>query len=155
MKIEDEIKQTRFNNLFHKAEINIIFTAAWLQSSFSAHLKPHGLSPQQFNILRILRGQSPESLSMSDIRERMIDKESNASRIVDKLVLKKLVSRSSGDTDRRQVKVCINERGLALLKTLDTILEEHQNNHNCLSDDELSTLSNLLDKLRSQPVERT
>ena len=108
-----------------------------------------GLTPQQFNVLRILRGSHPQPLSTLQIRERMLDKMSDTSRIVDRLVLKKLVAKCTCEQDKRLVDVSITEAGLCLLKKMDA--EEHQSDDimQALSEEEAELLSNLLDKVRS------
>ena len=103
MKIEKEIKQSKFKSEHQKMLINILYTSSWLAAKHAASLKPAGLSTQQFNILRILRGQHPEPATVNLLIDRMLDKNSNASRLVEKLRLKKLVERAICPEDRRAV----------------------------------------------------
>lgn len=122
MKLEDELKQTKpFQSEFQKLVLNINFTSSWLQSQFGEKLKPFGITPHQYNVLRILKGRHPDGYCNQEITERMIDKSSNSTRIVDKLVDKKLVSRSEHPADRRLVDIRITAAGLSLLKEIDKI----------------------------------
>lgn len=121
MKLEDEIKQTKpFKSEFQKMVLNISLTSSWLHTIFSERLKPFKLTPHQYNVLRILKGNYPESYSNQEITQRMIDKSSNATRIVDKLVQKKLASRTIDKNDRRLVNIKISDKGIQLLETIET-----------------------------------
>ena len=148
MKIEDEIKQPIFKNEYSKMVINIMFTSNWINQKVHCFLKEFDLSPQQFNILRILRGQYPGSTTITTIQERMLDKMSNASRLVEKLRIKGFVTRDTDDSDRRQVKVKITEAGLELLKKTDSLNDKHNNFSDTITPEEAQTLNYLLDKLR-------
>lgn len=117
--IEEEIKQTEFSDVYQKLGINILFTAAWFGDMNRNALKDFDISLPQYNILRILRGQKGRAISVAGLCERMIDKSSNASRIVDKLEARKLVSRVVCDKDRRQVDVMMTIKGTMLLEELD------------------------------------
>ncbi|GAB2578303.1 MarR family winged helix-turn-helix transcriptional regulator [Spirosoma areae] len=151
MSIETDIKQaTPFVTPYHRVMVNLIFTSNWMVASQSYLLKPSGLTSQQYNVLRILRGQHPNPVKVTDITERMLDKMSNASRLVDKLVAKKLVLRTECPSDRRAVDVVITDTGLALLKRLDTDLNEWADEQrNKLTEEEAILLSQLLDRLRT------
>lgn len=136
---------SRFKSDKVKALINIKYTANWLNSKENEFFKPYGISPQQFNILRILRG-AKDKVKVQVVKERMIERAPNATRLMDKLCDKTLISRERCDHDRRVVYVRITNQGLELLKTIDenktlSFLEN-------LSDEEAKTLSNLLDKIR-------
>lgn len=148
MKIEDEIKQSTFKDNHQKALINLVFTTGWVQQQQSALFKGYGLTLPQFNILRILRGQHPKPATVNLLIERMLDKTSNASRIVDKLEVKKLVTRTVCPSNRRAVDIRITEAGLELLHQLDAELENRRNGLQSLTDEEAAHLSNLLDKIR-------
>lgn len=148
MKIEDEIKQSAFKNDFQKAHINLIYTSGWLQLSMAALFKPYGITLPQYNILRILRGQHPKPATISLLIDRMLDKTSNASRIVDKLEAKDLVTRKQCSEDRRTVDVMITEKGLALLTQMEEIEYESRRGIMHLSADEAAELNRLLDKIR-------
>ncbi|MDI3520778.1 MAG: hypothetical protein PWR04_766 [Anaerophaga sp.] len=150
MKIEDEIKG-RFRNEYHKGLINLTYTAKQLSYEFYQSLKKHGLTEQQYNVLRILRGfRSDAPLSIGFIKERMLDKDSDVSRIVDRLFEKGLVSRKENPADRRQKSVEITAQGLELLDKMyscemkaDTLLSN-------LTIEEVNILNQLLDKIREK-----
>ncbi len=148
MKLEDEIKQKKFRSDYHKMVVNLLYTGSWIGFNNSQHLKPFGLTIQQYNILRILRGQYPKPATVNLLIERMLDKTSNASRIVDKLVNKKYATRKICPEDRRSVDVLITVKGLELIKEIEKIEEENQKIFKNLSENEMRSLNNLLDKLR-------
>lgn len=128
--------------------INILFTSGWISSKHACTLKPYGISIQQYNILRILRGQYPTPVTINLLIDRMLDKNSNASRLVEKLRLKKLVDRAVCEKDRRAVNVVITQKGLSLLTELDKQEEIFLKDLKGLSAKEAELLSSLLDKLR-------
>lgn len=148
MGIAEEIKQKEFKSEYSKVIINIIYTNAWLNQKHLELFKTQGLTIPQFNILRILRGQHPAPSTVNLLIDRMLDKSSNASRIVDKLEQKGLVVRKQCSNDRRAVDVFISDSGLDLLKELDSQMEELESSINKLTDVECKTLNALLDKLR-------
>ncbi len=148
MKIEDEIKQNRFHSEYQKLAINILFTNQWLTANTTKILKPFGISPQQYNVLRILKGQSPKAISVSNIMERMIDKMSNTSRLVEKLRQKELIERVTCEKDRRQVDVKITKKGLDLLEKVKTEMNAFKTISNNLTEKEAKTINELLDKMR-------
>lgn len=149
MKLEDEIKQKKFKNEFQKLALNIIFTGNWLNSNSIKTFKPFGISPQQYNVLRILKGQHPDAISVNCIAERMLDKNSNASRLVDKLKIKNLVKREVCERDRRQVDIAITDKGIDLLKQMESISDLIDAKiKSSLSDDEAAQLNLFLDKIR-------
>ena len=148
MGIADEIKQKNFKNEYSKSLINIIYTNSWLQTQQLELFKESGLTTPQFNILRILRGQHPEPSTVNLLIDRMLDKSSNASRIVDKLESKGLVTRKQCKDDRRAVDVFISDQGLALLAELDTNLGKFEQELRNLNEEEAKELNALLDKLR-------
>ncbi|MBU6122388.1 MarR family winged helix-turn-helix transcriptional regulator [Hymenobacter siberiensis] len=149
MRIEDEIKQPIFRNEYQKAHINLIYTAGWLQLRQAAAFKPFGLTSPQFNILRILRGQHPLPATVALLIDRMLDKTSNASRIVDRLEEKKLVTRTVCPANRRAVDIRITKAGLELLDSIEEtgILDSNENAP--LNEDEMRQLNDLLDKMRT------
>lgn len=150
MKIEKEIQQKRFRSPLQKAMVNTIFTAAWINQRNAQVLKPLGISIQQFNILRILRGMHPEPATVKVLTERMIDKMSNASRLVEKLKCKGLVERKSCSEDRRRVNVFITPEGLDVLRKASVAIEaEERELSERLSPEEAALLSDLMDKMRS------
>lgn len=148
MNIEAEIKQRSFKDVYHKLYINLVYTAGWLQIRQAAVFKKYGLTLPQYNILRILRGQHPNPATVNLLIERMLDKTSNASRIVDKLVAKGLVTRCQCPTDRRTVDVLITEAGLATLKQIDEVEGTQPQSLQNLTQGEAEALSHLLDKIR-------
>lgn len=120
MKLEEEIKQNKpFKSEMQKLVLNISFTSSWLNNIIATKLKPYGISPHQFNVLRILKGKYPDSYCNQEITARMIDKSSNATRIVDKLLSKKLVQKTIGKEDKRLVSIKISPSGINLLEEID------------------------------------
>lgn len=148
MKIEDEIQQSAFKSEYHKAYINMIYTSNWLEQEQSNLFKPFGVTLPQYNVLRILRGQYPKPATVSLLIERMLDKTSNASRIVDKLEAKGLVTRKQCPNDRRTVDVLITDKGLALLKEMDDLDGGTKTGISNLTEQETIELNRLLDKIR-------
>jgi DNA-binding MarR family transcriptional regulator len=148
MRIEEEIQSTNFEDNYHKLVINVSYTYSWLNSLLRFQFEKHNLTNQQFNILRILRGQYPKPATVNLLKERMIDKMSDTSRIVDRLVQKGLVSRCTNNKDRRAVDIRISEEGLAILKKMDEEFKTKDIVKNNLTEEEAAKLSDLLDKLR-------
>ncbi|OGU27625.1 MAG: transcriptional regulator [Ignavibacteria bacterium GWA2_35_9] len=148
MKLEEEISQKAFRNNKHKAIVNIIFSYNWLLTNHFKLLKPYDLTIQQFNILRILRGQYPNPATVKLLKERMLDKMSDASRLVEKLRSKGLVDRKVSDKSRRNVDVLITQKGLDLLAEIDKKNSEFDQLIENLDTRETEQLNNLLDKLR-------
>lgn len=148
MKIEDAIKQKEFKSEHQKLLINILYTANWLNNETLKALKPFGLSPQQYNVLRILKGQHPNSISVNNIIDRMLDKNSNASRLVDKLKQKDLVEREICTNDRRQVDIKITAKGLNLLNEIGEKLDDLNGFKQKTTIEEAKKINTLLDNLR-------
>ena len=149
MKLEKEIKHEHFENEFLKAVLNIMVTADKLSTMTNAALKPFGISKEQFNVLRILRGQYPTPCTIQQITERMISKSSNATRLVEKLRVKELVERVQCLDDRRKVDVVITKKGLELLETVDPVVRESSSQlESNITNVEAIALNRLLDKLR-------
>lgn len=154
MSIGQAIQQEKFESEHHKALVNILYTGSWLYNLQAVQLKPFGLTPEQFNVLRILRGGHPKPLRLADITCRMIDKSSNATRLVDKLCKKGMVSKTVCESNRRQVDIHITIKGL---KTLDKIDKESQGwaeRLRGISTEEAAQLSLILDKMREQNPNR-
>jgi len=128
--------------------LNLIYTTNWLTSKQDSLFKDSGITVQQYNVLRILRGQYPNPCSIKLIKERMLDRMSDTSRIVDKLYTKKLLERNECPNDRRSVNVVISNQGLELLKSLDYVDDLSKQNLKSLSEKEIDILNDLLDKLR-------
>ncbi len=149
MKIEEEIKG-RFRNEYHKGTINLIYTVKQLMYQFIQLLKAHGLTEPQYNILRVLRGYRKEGpASIGFLKERMLDKNSDVSRIVDKLYEKGLVERKENADDRRQKDIEISKKGLELLAAMDDCERKTDSLLENLNPHEVKELNNLLDKIRS------
>lgn len=147
-KIEDAIQQKEFKDPYNKAVVNLLFTHSYLVTSQNTLFKPHDISPEQYNVLRILRGQNGVPTTVSSIQDRMLNKMSNASRLVEKLKMKDLVKREECPADRRQVDVLITKKGLNLLSLLENQVEEANRNFVKLTLEEANQLNDLLDKLR-------
>ncbi len=148
MALEQDIKQEKFSNEFHKMALNIMYTSSWLHSGNTARFKPHEITPEQYNVLRILRGSHPEKMMLSEITSRMIDKSSNCTRLVEKLRQKGLVRREVCESNRRQVDIDITAKGLALLKKIDSEAESWLTSLKNVSAAEAKELNRVLDKLR-------
>jgi len=148
MRLEDEIKQKEFKSEYNKAIVNMIYTFNWMDAKSKSFFEPFGLTPQQFNILRILRGQYPKPATVNLLKERMLDKMCDASRIVERLRLKGLLERTTCQNDRRAVDIQISDSGLKLLGEIDARLDNFDNMLSQLSQEEVSKLNELLDKLR-------
>lgn len=148
MGIEQDIKQAKFRNFHQKAGINLLYTISWIRDRTKVVFESEDITPQQFNILRILRGSFPQPLSTLQIRERMLDKMSDTSRIVDRLIVKGLVKKLTCKQDRRLVDVIISDKGKKLLERLDLRQDEIDGVLKNLSDKEAAQLSDLLDKIR-------
>jgi DNA-binding MarR family transcriptional regulator len=146
--IEEAIKQKKFKSARQKAHVNVLYTGSYINSVNNSLLKPFGISPQQFNILRILKGQHPNAASVKTLTERMLDKTSNASRLVDKLLEKALVIRTTCPNDRRQVDVMITESGIQLLDKANKVIAGQYISED-FSEEDAEQLSYLLDKLRA------
>jgi DNA-binding MarR family transcriptional regulator len=149
MKLEDEIGQKEFKNNIQKMMINILYTSNWLQSIIAENLKEYDITPQQYNILRILRGQHPNPARMHLLQERMLDKMSNASRLVERLRKKGLVIRKICKNDRRAVDVLINKKGLALLNKIDLFEKEWHDRFKDLDNGDINNLNRILDNMRN------
>ncbi len=148
MGIGNDILQASFSNEHQKAIINLLYTYGWVMEHIKSYCASEDITPQQFNILRILRGSFPQPLSTLQIRERMIDKMSDTSRIVDRLIAKGLARKATCKEDKRLVDVTITEKGRRLLEKMDSRQEELDSVLGSLSKKEAAQLSDLLDKIR-------
>ena len=150
MSIERDIKSTKKLQEKEKTVINLLYTYNWLKERNLAFYKQYDLSSEQYNVLRILRGQKGNPANLSTIQERMLNKMSNTTRLVDKLITKGLVTRQTCKTNRRKIEIYITKKGLNLLSKLDPIVKDNNSiiTKN-LKSKELETLNNLLDKLRT------
>ena len=147
MKIEDEIKQQKFKTPLQKAVLNLLYTTSWMQGKQKDIFKPFGITLQQFNILRILRGQYPNSTSATEIKSRMLDKNSDVSRLLDRLLAKKLITKRVSSNDKRAADVNLTEEGLELLKAIDK-KQTQIDSVLVLNEEDALMLSDLLDKSR-------
>ena len=148
MKLEDEIAQKKFKSEYQKAAINITHTYNWMSKLIDDYFVENDLTPQQYNVMRILRGQHPKTSNLKLIKERMLDRMSDVSRIIDKLYQKGYVMRVQSLSDRRNVDLTITDKGLKTLKNLDFIDNEFKKILSNLNEKEIVQLNNLLDKLR-------
>src|SRR3954470_14748758 len=122
--IEEEIRQGKFESEHHKAAINILFTSGWLGNVNNIRLREHGLTAEQYNVLRILRGSHPKKLMLAEITGRMLNRSSNATRLVEKLRQKGCVKRETCEKNRRQVDISITSKGLETLSKIDKTTDE-------------------------------
>ena len=150
MSIDHDIQQAKFRNEHQKAGVNLIYTYNWLTERTKEVFASEDITAQQFNILRILRGSLPKPLSTLQIRERMLDKMSDTSRIVDRLIAKGLVKKCICKADRRLVDVMISDKGKKTLERLDSRQDELDDILGRLTNKEAVILSDLLDKIRSK-----
>lgn len=147
MEIDKEI-QSKFDDNYHRATVNIVFTYNWLAYTMRGQLEKYNITQQQYNVLRILRGQVPNPATVNLLKDRMLDKMSDASRIVDRLVQKNLVTRCTNNKDRRAVDIRISDEGLAILAKLDVELKTSDVIKGNITEEEAAQLSALLDKMR-------
>ncbi|WP_420387300.1 MarR family winged helix-turn-helix transcriptional regulator [Roseivirga sp.] len=149
MGILEDIKQSKdFKSPYEKLVVNILYTNGWVLDQQNKLFKTHGITSPQYNVLRILRGQYPEPCTVNTIIERMLDRMSNASRIVDRLETKELVARTVCKSDRRAKDVIITEKGLALLETVDNELKNWMESLSAVGEKEIEQASSTLDALR-------
>jgi DNA-binding MarR family transcriptional regulator len=150
MGLEQEIKQGKqFDSEYEKLFVNLIYTNSWLSEQQLKTFKPFGITSPQYNVLRILRGQYPEPCTVNAIIDRMLDRMSNASRIVDRLETKGLVERKVCKTDRRAKDVVITEAGLTLLDKVDVTSGDWINRFKAITADRVEAANKLLDELRT------
>ncbi len=150
MKLEEAIKSTRFGSMQEKAAINLLHTGYWLKSNYSAKLKTEGLTLEQFNVLRILKGKHPERMNVKDICSRMVEKSSNVPRIIDRLVIKNLVKRATSKEDKRETLITLTDKGIEQLLRANVLVAEVNDGMIGLNDDESRLLNELLEKLRAE-----
>jgi DNA-binding MarR family transcriptional regulator len=147
MELERAIKTTGFKSQKHKAVVNVMFTAYQVKSRVSRILKEFALTPEQFNVLRILKGSHPTPLCIKEIAERMIERNSNVPRIADRLALKKLIKRTPSSEDRRETLLHITPAGIHLLNAASETIESHQSDFVNLTEDQAANLNLLLENL--------
>jgi DNA-binding MarR family transcriptional regulator len=148
MSLEQDIQQEKFLSEHQKAAINILYTGSWLHTLNAAYLKKFDITPEQFNVLRILRGSHPAKRMLAEITSRMIDKSSNCTRLVEKLRQKNYVTREICEGNRRQVDILITDKGLALLRKIDAEVPQWANTIQKINKAEAKELNRILDKLR-------
>lgn len=153
MKIDEQLKTAKFQNQKHRLRMNMLYTSYWLADNISEFLKPYGITQQQFNLLRILRGQFPEPISTKQLRERMIISNSDTSRLIDRLCEKGLVWKRPCPHDARLIQAFIHENGQALLTAIDKNIGNLDNVMSNISEEEALTLNTLLNKMRSTASE--
>ena len=147
MKIEEAIRQKKFEHPQQKAVLNLIYTYNWISSIYEKFFKSYDLTSQQYNVLRILRGKYPDHICAGEVKDVMLDKNPDLTRLCDRLLKKNLIKRETNVHNRRQVLLCITEDGLALLAKMDPEVGSSLKAKN-LDDKEALLLSNLLDKMR-------
>lgn len=148
MKLEQAIKTTNFKNEIHKAGLNILYTAWWIKTIGYKELKEFGLTHEQYNVLRILKGKHPQQMCVKDIAGRMIEKNSNVPRIIDRLDAKKLVKRSQGNEDARHTVMQLTQAGISILESATTALNTTWENNLNMTEGDAITLNQLLEKIR-------
>ena len=149
VKLEQAIQSQKFKNEMHKAGLNILYTAWWLKALGYQELKEFGLTHEQYNVLRILKGKHPETMCVKDIASRMIEKNSNVPRIIDRLEAKKLVKRTQGEADGRQTVITLTQGGISILESSTVKMNKFMDEAISLSAQEAATLNNLLEKIRA------
>ncbi|MCA6453641.1 MAG: MarR family transcriptional regulator [Chitinophagaceae bacterium] len=148
MKLEQAIQSTKFKNEVHKAGLNILYTAWWLKTQMSKELKEFGLTHEQYNVLRILKGKYPDQMCVRDIACRMIEKNSNVPRIIDRLEIKKLVKRSTSALDKRETVITLTQGGITLLEASTVVLNKILDESLVITEQDALALNGLLEKVR-------
>lgn len=148
MKLEEAIQSTTFSSQKQKASLNILYTAWWVKTIVNRELKPLGLTSEQYNVLRILKGKHPAQMCVRDIGCRMIEKSSNVPRIIDRLELKKLVNRSTSSVDKRETVITLTSAGLDILKASTAKVEKLFAKTVNISESDSTLLNSLLEKVR-------
>jgi DNA-binding MarR family transcriptional regulator len=147
VKLEQAIKTSNFRSEVHKAGLNILYTAWWLKTVTSKELKAYGLTPEQYNVLRILKGKYPAQICVKEIACRMIEKSSNVPRIIDRLEVKKLVKRSSSDLDKRETVIVLTEAGLNILQHSTDRVNSLMDKVMVMTEEKAAELNGLLDSI--------
>ncbi|HLO69843.1 MAG TPA: MarR family transcriptional regulator [Flavipsychrobacter sp.] len=148
MKLEDVLKTNKFNDEIHKATLNILYTSYWMRDNVSSTMKEIGITSEQFNILRILKGKHPEAMCVKDIASRMIEKSSNVPRILDRLVAKELVMRTTSKEDKRETIISLTDTGIQTLQRANDALAAINKQTIGINNEEAAVLNQLLEKLR-------
>lgn len=150
MKLEDVLKTGKFSSETQKAGLNIMYTAWWLKTQISRELKTFGLTAEQFNVLRILKGKHPEKMCVKDIGSRMIERNSNVPRIIDRLVAKKYVDRSNSEIDKRETVIALTEDGIDILGNASGKVNELFSETFRLREEDAKQLNILLESIREK-----
>ena len=148
VKLEQAIQSSKFKNEAHKATLNILYTAWWLKTIMSNELKEFGLTHEQYNVLRILKGKHPEQVCVKDISCRMIEKSSNVPRIIDRLVIKKLVKRADSPFDKRETVISLTQSGITILEVTTEKINELMETSVVMKSQDAAQINMLLEKLR-------
>lgn len=148
MKLEQAIQSTKFKSEVHKAGLNILYTAWWLKTVMSKELKEFGLTHEQYNVLRILKGKYPSQMCVRDIACRMIEKSSNVPRIIDRLELKKLVKRATSEVDKRETVITLTQSGIAILDASTEVVNKVMDQSVSICEKDANSLNGLLEKVR-------
>ena len=148
MKLEQAIQSTKFKSEVQKASLNVLYTAWWLKSLVSKELKEFGLTHEQYNVLRILKGKYPDQMCVRDIAQRMIEQNSNVPRIIDRLEIKKLVRRSTSLEDKRETVITLTQAGIVILESSTVVLDAVYSSQITISEVDATALNTLLEKLR-------
>lgn len=148
MKLEEAIKSNKFKSEVHKATLNILYTSWWLKTNMSKELKEYGLTQEQYNVLRILKGKYPEHICVKEIACRMIEKSSNVPRIIDRLEAKKLVKRTSSDSDRRETVIVLTPAGINILEHSTERINKLMDRIIVIDEEKARELNSILEELR-------
>lgn len=149
MKLEQAIQSNKFKSEVQKAGLNILYTAWWLKTATSKELKEFGLTHEQYNVLRILKGKHPDQMCIRDIACRMIEKNSNVPRIIDRLELKKLVKRATSAEDKRETVISLTQSGLTILEATNNVVNRAMEELMQISEKDAAELNTLLEKVRA------
>ena len=147
--MEQAIKSTNFRNEVHKAGLNILYTAWWLKTLMSKELKEYGLTHEQYNVLRILKGKHPENICVKEIACRMIEKSSNVPRIIDRLEIKKLVKRVTSNSDKRETVIILTQAGINILQHSTERINKITDDSIHISEKKAALLNQVLEEIRS------
>lgn len=150
MKLEEALKTNKFSSQKHKAGLNLLYTAWWLKTLISKELKTAGLTQEQYNVLRILKGKYPETMCVKDIGNRMIEPNSNVPRIVDRLVSKKYVDRSTSEIDKRETAITLTNIGLDILHVATKKVDDLFKTAVVIKEDDAVKLNALLESIRQK-----
>lgn len=148
VKLEQAIQSTKFKSEVQKAGLNILYTAWWLKTVMSRELKEFGLTHEQYNVLRILKGKHPELMCVKDIACRMIEKNSNVPRIIDRLEIKKLVKRATSEADKRETVISLTQSGIAVLEASTRQLDAAYADTITICEADAASINELLEKIR-------